>query len=401
MTVLTVALPLVRPVGGTEFSYALSRDGQTATGHGAAPFALLPQADSLVLVVPARAVSWHNVKLPPVAASRMRPALEGALEDRLLDDPAALAFAVGPERRADGTRLVAVCDKPWLANALQFFEQGGRPAARVVPELSPAGVATSERRLVLSGTAADTWLAIVDTDSVLCAPLAACQILLGAIELGLDGVPVVAEPAVAQRAEQSLGRPVTIQFPAQGLVASGQSRWELAQFDLAISGGGRMARRWAQGWLQFARAPAWAALRWGVAGLLLANLLGLNAWAWHLDGTVAAKRLQVKALLTETFPHIRTVVDAPLQMEREMAVLRQANVSLSARDLESMLGAVGAAVPGLHAASAIEFSAGEITLRGLGLNEAQVAAAAGKLAARGYAARLDGERLLVRAGNSQ
>ena len=111
MITLTVALSFVRPTVATEFSYALSIDGRTVARHGSAAVALLPAAAAVVLVVPARLLSWHTVRLPPVAANRVRAALEGVLEDRLLDDPVDVAFAVGPRRRPDGTATVAVCDK--------------------------------------------------------------------------------------------------------------------------------------------------------------------------------------------------------------------------------------------------------------------------------------------------
>ena len=400
MTTLTVALPLVRPTVGTEFSYVLSDDGQVALDHGVVPLALLPRADALVLVVPARALSWHEVKLPPMSPGRMRAALDGVLEDRLLDEPAGLAFALGPQRGPDGVALVAVCDKPWLRAALQFFEQALRPATRVVPEFSPAHADAAQPRLVVSGTVEEAWMALVDTHGVTCVPLSAAPVLLGTGAHDFEAAPLLAEPAVAELAEQLLGRAVLIQPVAQGLLASGRTLWELAQFDLAISSGGRMARRWAQGWQQLTRAPAWRAARWGLAGLLLANLVGLNAWAWRLDTTLQAKRDKVKSVLSQTFPRVKTIVDAPVQMERELGLLRQASGGLTGRDLEVMLGVIGAALPAGPSPSAIEFSPGEAVVKGVGLNPSEVALVSGKLAGLGYSARLDGERLVVRAGSS-
>lgn len=400
MTTLTVALPLVRPTVGTEFSYVLSDGGQVVLDHGVTPLALLPRADALVLVVPARALSWHEAKLPPMSPGRMRAALDGVLEDRLLDEPAGLAFALGPQRGPNGVALVAVCDKPWLRAVLQFFEQAQRPATRVVPEFSPVHGDAVQPRIVVTGTAEEAWMALVDTHGVLCAPLAAAPALLGTGAHGLEAAPVLAEPAVAELAEQLLARTVLIQPVAQGLLASGQTAWELAQFDLAISSGGRMARRWALGWTQFARAPAWRPARWGLVGLLLANLVGLNAWAWRQDAALQAKRDKVKSVLSQTFPRVKTIVDAPVQMERELALLRQASGGLSARDLEVMLGAVGAALPAGQTPSAIEFSPGEAVVKGVGMNPSQLALVSGKLSGLGYTARLDGDRLVVRAGSS-
>lgn len=399
MTTLTIALTLVRPTPGSEFRYVLSEDGRSVASQGAAALALLPRADALVLVVPARALSWHGVKLPPLPAGRQRAALEGMLEDRVLDEPAALAMAMSGQRQTDGSTLVAACDKPWLAAVLQFFEQSGRPASRVVPELAPlAGAASGGRLLVASGSQDEPWLAVADHACVVCVPLAQARDLLA--EGGHDQADftLVAEPAVAELAERLLGRPATIRSAAEGLLASSRSDWELAQFDLAVSSRGRMARRWALGWTQLARAPGWRAARWGLALLLVANLAGLQAWAWHLDSTLAARRLQVRQVLTQTFPGVKTVVDAPVQMERQMALLRQSSGALSARDLEPMLSAAGAAIPEGLVPAGLDYSAGQLAVRGVRLNPAQTELVAGKLSAQGYVAQIDGERLTVRAG---
>ena len=399
MTTLTLALPLSRPMVGTEFSYVLAGEGPMPLGHGVAPLALLPRSDDLVLVVPARVLSWHEIKLPPLSASRMRPALEGALEDRLLDEPASLAFATGPHRGAQGATVVAVCDKAWLHAALQFFELAQRPATRVVPEFEPA-TEPDRRRLVVTGIAEDAWITHVDSSGALCVPLTAVSALPGYGTPEFDALPLLAEPAVDALAEQVLARPASIQEVELGLLASSRSSWELAQFDLALSSGGRMARRWASGWRQFAHMPAWRMTRWGLTGLLLANLVGLNAWAWHQTNVLQTKRQQVKAVLSQTFPRVRTIVDAPVQMEREVALLRQASGALSGRDMEVMLGAIGGALPDGQALTSIEFSSGEAVVRGTALDASQVALVTGKLSGLGYTARMDGDRLVVRAGSS-
>ena len=399
MITMTLALPLARPSAGTEFSYVLSEDGQTIAAQGSSALAVLPRADALVLVVPARALSWHGLKLPPVSASRQRAALEGMLEDRLLDDPATLALAVSPQRRPDGSTLVAACDRSWLAGALALFEQGGRPANRVVPALSPrADADPGPFALVAFGSDDEPWLALVDTHAVLCVPLLQARQVVPGEGPTNDSAELLAEPAVAEKAERVLGRTATVRSAAQALLASGQSLWELAQFDLAVSGRGRMARRWAQAWNQLARAPRWRAARWGLVAALIANLAGLNAWAWRLDANLASKRAQVRQVLTQTFPNVKTVVDAPLQMERELALLRLSSGALSARDLEAMLSAAGTAVVQGAAPAGLEFSAGQLTLGGLALTPANVELASGKLSALGYTMRYEGERMVVRAG---
>lgn len=399
MTSLTVALPLSRPSVGTEFSYVLSDGRDDILGQGVAALALLPRADELILVAPARSLSWHLAKLPPMAGGRQRAALDGLLEDRLLDEPASLALALAPNPPADGAVLVAACDKAWLAGALQLFEQAGRRAHRVVPELEPlaSGASPVRLRLVVSGTPEAAWLAVADATGVVPLPLEQARKLLPSDALVADGVELLAEPAVAAIAEQALGRPVAVRSPAQALLDSSQTDWELAQFDLATSGRGRMARRSAEVGRHLLAAPKWRAMRWGLVVVLLANLVGLNAWAWRLEDIANAQRAQVRQLLSQTFPKIRTVVDAPLQMERELALLRQTSGALSPRDLETMLSALGQALPEGGYASGLEFSAGQLVVKGVPLTPQQWSLLSGKLSGQGYAVRQDADRLTLRA----
>lgn len=397
MTTLTLLLPLVAPGVGTEFDYVVSSNANAMMGHGTAPLALLPRADTLVLVVPARALSWHQVRLPPVAASRLHAALQGLLEERVLDEVGNVAFALGPRRTAAGDALVAVFDKVWMRSVLEFFEQAKRPAARVVPEFDPGALEAGQVRLQVTGTANDATLTVVQAQGLTCLPLETAPAAFAGKSALAEAGDVLAEPAVAELAEQALGRAVVVQPAAQRLLLSGQGEWELAQFDLAISGSGRVARRWGQHAKQFLHAPAWRAARWGLIGLLLANLVGLNAWAWKQEALVRAKQDRVRSLLVQTFPGVKAVVDAPLQMERQLALLRQAGGGLGKGDMEAMLAGVGAALPPGSYASAVTYGPGEVALKGVRLAGPQFGELRARLGAQGYEALLDGEQLVVRA----
>src|SRR3989344_5303385 len=110
-------------------------------------------------------------------------------------------------------------------------------------------------------------------------------------------------------------------------------------------------------------APQWRAARWGAALLVVAHLVGLNAWAWQERKALAAKQAAVRSTLTQTFPKVQVVVDAPVQMERELAQLRQAAGAVSARDLEPLLAAAGATLPSGRQPTGIEYAPGELRLR--------------------------------------
>jgi general secretion pathway protein L len=99
--------------------------------------------------------------------------------------------------------------------------------------------------------------------------------------------------------------------------------------------------------------------------------------------------------LTQTFPNVKVVVDAPVQMEREIAALRQATGATSGRDLEAMLAALTAAVPPERAITGIDYSNGELRVRGLGLGADELRNVAAAMKTRGYKASLNGDILVV------
>ena len=411
MSTLLLHLPLLRAGAETEYRYTLSADGHSASGQGSARAALLPAAGrgagEMVAVVPARALSWQRVQLPQGVGSqspRLRAVLDGLLEERLLDDTAQLHFALQPGARAGSPVWVAICDRAWLRESLQALELAGRPVARVVPEFAPGATASGQPELFVQGTPDDPQLVITGygaDQGVAVLPLSGAALALG--QNGTTNTdapnapPVHAEPAVAALAEQALQRPVQLQTSSERALQAAASGWDLAQFDLASSGRTRALRK--AGTLAGAllRAPQWRAARWGAGLLVLAHLAGLNAWAWQERQTLAAKQAGVRNALTQTFPQVQVVVDAPVQMERELALLRQAAGSMSASDLEPLMAAAAQALPAPWQASAIDYIAGELRLRGPALTAEEEAQSRQSLAASGYQLRSDGDALVLRA----
>ena len=406
MSTLILTLPLARSGPATEYPYTLSPDGHNATRHARASAALLPAmgraASEVVAVVPVRALSWQRVTLPPgisLQSPRLRAVLEGLLEERLLDDPAQLHFALQPGARPGTPAWVAICDRAWLRESLQALEAAGHPPARVVPELAPASDGPCELHAL--GTPEEAHLVITGhgpEQSVAVLPLSGAALTLaGPLVLGDEPPAILAEPAVATLAEKLLGRPVQLRTDSERALRAARSDWDLAQFDLASSGRTRALRKFGGLAGALLRAPQWRAARWGVLVLALAHLAGLNAWAWQERQALAAKQAGVRNALQQTFPQVKVVVDAPVQMERELALLRQAAGTLSARDLEPLLAAAAQALPLNRQPTAIDFSAGELRLRGIALSDEEQAATRSAAQALGYRLSADGDSLLLRA----
>ena len=402
MSLLLISLP---PGAPGSYAFATSTDGQTVAGHGSAAPALLPAAArgvEVVAMVPAAQLSWHRVELPRGAgpgSPRLRAVLVGLLEDQLLDDAEALHFAIDPDASAGGPAWVAACDKAWLTAHLQALDAAQRPVARIVPELHPrAGapqlgvVGEPDRAMVLmSGDAVPGGAQALPLGPGTLALLAGIQPTEDDDEIGIE-----AEPAVAELAEHTLGRRVRIVPAAQRLLAASRTRWELAQLDLARTGRARAAKRAGALWRDFVHAPLWRPARWGVALLLLAHLAGLNLWAWRTQQELQARRVQIRQTLTETFPQVQVVVDAPLQMGREVAALRQATGAASARDLEPMLVALGQATPAGAAPTTIEFTAGELRAKGVELPASQLTDTNQRLRPLGYQLQTEADTLVLR-----
>ena len=90
MNTLVVYLPSSAAIDTLVYDYALTMGGHTLSDHACVAPALLPataRGGEVVAIVPVTLLSWHRVKLPKgigAGSARLRPVLEGLLEDRLL-----------------------------------------------------------------------------------------------------------------------------------------------------------------------------------------------------------------------------------------------------------------------------------------------------------------------------
>jgi general secretion pathway protein L len=396
MSTLIVSLPPENATSATEWAYALTSDGLAPADHGKAPAALLPQprgaGAEVVALVPAQSVAWHRIELPKgvtVGAPRLRSVLEGLLEEQLLDDAEDLHFALAPGARAGERSWVAVCHRAWLRNALQLLEAAGRPATRIVPEFAPEGTPA----LAVMGDPEQPLVVASSEDGVLALPLAPATLsLLPALS---EDAPRFAEPAVSAAAEQVLQHKVQLQQAPQRWVQSARTRWDLAQFEFASSPRARALKKIATGWGDVLHGAPWRPARWAAVALVAVNLVGLNAWAWKERSGLEAKREAVRRTLTDTFPQVKLVVDAPVQMEREVAALRQQTGVASPRDLDALLGALASALPPTKQPRSLEYNGGELRAGGLGLSSTELHGVSAHLKTLGYNATAEGDVLAI------
>ena len=146
------------------------------------------------------------------------------------------------------------------------------------------------------------------------------------------------------------------------------------------------------------RAPQWRAARLALVALVLVNLVGLNAWALREQAALQAKRQAVRAVLTGTFPKIPVVVDAPLQMAREVAALQRASGAASATDMEAMLAALGAQLPVTQTLTAIDYGSQELRAKVPAVAPEAQARVALALKQQGMSAAWDGVQWVIKPG---
>ena len=358
---------------------------RSATGAAAT---LSTHAGEVVAVVPHSRLSWLRVQLPPAShGPRLQSVLHGLLEDRLLDDPQQLHIVLAPDAdttaRMGGDTLVAVCDKQWLREALAPLQAAGLTVQRIVPELPP----TDKPVLQVMGEPEHSHSVLCHAHGVTLLPPNTAQWRAFA-ELSQDDLQIQAEPAMVARVQSTLQRQPMLQSAAQRWVKSSQSAWDLAQGEWAQGRIQRTQRQVLAAWQTLLHAPAWKPVRWGVLTLIALQVLGLNALAWRESSALNAQQASLQSILKTTFPSVTLVIDAPLQMQREVDALQQKSGVASSTDLEPLLAALAGVLPAGQTPQQIHFANHALRVQGVTIdtNGASVA----RLKAQGLGLHQDG-----------
>lgn len=390
MKVLTVALPRTGPDAVAELSFVLSADSLTVLAQGRAPLALLPKSDAVQLVVPVTQLAYHSITVPKAPKGKLWAALLGLLEERLLLAPDHLVLALQPGAQPGATCWVASFERAWATGWVEWFEHAGHNVHRLLPEMTPQDTPS----LSASGEPGNAWLVKADSKGVVSAPLSSAKWLTS--ELPPEQA-VLCTPELSSGVESTLSRPITIQSPAQSLLNSARTSWDLAQFDLCVGRSAPWRRRLGRTIQAFAREPVWRWSRFGLAGLVVANIAGLNALAVQERAAIAQKKEQQVQLLKQTFPTIAIVRDAPAQMAYELDRLRQTSSQASATDLESLLATLGQAQPKEQplAFSQLDFQNRRLTVSGFLLASDAQSALKGRLDAMGQSSQLSPRSLTI------
>ena len=365
---------------GRDYGYLLSVDGTTITSQGAAAAALLPHADT-VIAIPAEAdIAWQRVELPR-AGRQMRSALAGMLEDTLLDDPEGLHFAIEPDAVGGDTAWVAITSRAWLTQHLGLLEAAqvfvDRIAPLSCPESQPRGhfyaVGNDQAQVALRWSHPG-GVANLPLDGNLARLLFPASLVQSAVW--------TATPAVAEQAERWLGTTVTVTTAEQRAMGVIDGSWNLRQFELAQHTRGIRALRLVYRGLMRRH---WRPVRIGLVGLVAVQLLGLNLLAWQQTKQLQAGKAALISTLTQSYPQVRAVLDAPVQMQRETESLRASAGRAGEQDLETLLAAAATAWPAERGpVDALSFEPGRLVLSATGWSEPQIAQFRSQLKSEGW-----------------
>jgi len=361
---------------GTEYHHVTSPDGLALEAQGQCPAALLPKATTIVAVLADADVSWHRITLPKAPAARLRAALGGLLEEALLEDADDVHLALAPAAIAGQPTWVAAVSRRWLRAELAALEKAEVFVDRVVPMSWPDDPPIghfAETAVEPGGPAHGIALNWAHADGV------ASVRLQGGLARALVPTPAPPEtrwsatPGAVAAAEQWLGAPVRVMPPAQRLLQSARSLWNLRQFDLARrTRGGRALRDSARQLFS----PEWRAVRFGALALAVAQIVGLNLWAWHERDAIRQKQLAMQSLVKASYPNVSELDiqrDAQAVLLREAQALRTAAGKPGDTDLEPMLQAAASAwPPDRPAVESLRFEPGRLTLSAPGWSATQI-----------------------------
>jgi general secretion pathway protein L len=351
---------------------------------GSANLAQPPVTGPCELVLASDLVSLERVAVPSSQQRRLGSALRYLVEELALPDPERLHVAAAPARER-GSLCVGIVDRPWLRSLLEKLAGAKLSATAAYPETllptllphawtlvwlgSEGFVRTGENEAVAldatqgGGAPSNLRLALEQARAAGAPPHAlvvrCCRgAALPDIEAWSSALGVSVEPGPEWSWRDAQRRPPLDLLQGEFAARSGTTHWQ------------RRLRR-----------PA----------ILAAALLALGSTALALDWWAKVRErdallAEMSAVYRETFGERAVVVDAPLQMGRALADLRQRAGHVGPGDFVALLGVAAELLPdpaGRIEALAYDGTALTVTLRPAA-QEALLKQLRGKTPPRGY-----------------
>ncbi|HLP97886.1 MAG TPA: type II secretion system protein GspL [Sideroxyarcus sp.] len=282
---------------------------------GTTNLAGMPRADECIAVIAADRVLCAPVRLPKIKRSQLETALPYALEDLLLGD-AADCHVVPGALQPDGATVLYAIDRHWLTLLANACETAKIRLRKVVPEFSLVPVQPGEWSVAWDGKQGFVATGQGAGGALGCGDM---HHFPAALLLRLQTAPL---PPTVLRLYARAGLPQWHTLPAALIGA--ERAWDWASAPVAAETPNLL-------WGKFAP-PAkleewWPKLRPAFLLLLVlfvVEALGNNVQWWLLASEKRQLERTMDGLFKETFGAEAVIVDAPLQMRRNLARLRHA-----------------------------------------------------------------------------
>lgn len=292
--------------------------------RGEGPLADMPRGDSVQVVVPASLVLLAQVKVPTRNRRKMFQLLPYIVEDKLMYEPDSIHVAAGPQLPG-GETVVAVIDKAWMKRVIGALQSAGLSPWRMWPETLMPAVPLGTWTVAWNGREGFVRTGMVsgqslDGGSAEAPPLG---LLLAAKEATAKGcAPRKINLQLAKGSDQPdlegwatrLGIKVAV---------TGAWDWSAAAYGMEkgvnLLQGEFAPARFEPDWQQRLRIPMM------LAGIVVALQLGGGLADWlMLNYEKHQLDVSIQKAFRVAFPEARVIVDAPLQMQRNLAELRHA-----------------------------------------------------------------------------
>ena len=375
MTILQVYLPEAGFGVDNEVAvkYALRAPTGELQRSGSAAPSELPRADQVEIIVPASLVLFTEVRLPPVRGQRLRQLLPFAVEEKILSDPNQVQVATGL-RDAQGMTRVAILDRAWLDAVCDRLRQLGlRPergfAETCLPELEP-----------------QAWTLIWDGHEGFVRTDQGAGLALD--NMGDDAAPFALRRAVEEaRDKQRLPEKIILRATDAAASVPDLALWT-TQLGVSVVPG--QDWHWAPRFLNTANAinllqgdyaPS-SSLRellpqlrpiLLLAGLIIGvQVLATSADWWRLNREKKNLTVEMDKTFKSAFPDAKVVVDAPLQMQRNLADLRRASGQSQSNDFVPLLAKVMPLISPAIGIEAMSYDQGALKVDALFRDESSV-----------------------------
>lgn len=331
-------------------AWSFAADGRAESARGENRFADMPKANETIVIAPASRVLLLEAALPKGNRKQMRQALPFAVEDKVSADPETIHVAAGA-RHADGKTPLAVIDKQWLRRALDALAEAGVFPRRVIVETLAPPLDPGAWTVVWRGNEG-----FVRTGLTSGLSLAGNQSPPIELRLALREGPAPREIVVQPIAEL----PDLARWSSElGLPVNAGRRWDW-------SGAADSPINLLQGEFASGRADkVFSKLRPVLifAAIIVALQFALTIFDWaRLRAETNRLNAAIEQTFRQAFPDAKVVVDAPLQMQRNLAALRRASGQAESGDFFSLLANTAQNVKPQGSVRAIRYEPAKLTL---------------------------------------